>query len=70
MDAIMKEYHKDQNAQFIKTQSRETAELLRSRGFTEIPTTNNGWFHFLNDGITEFSQDEKKRIHFTHILPI
>lgn len=56
--------------QFIKTQSRETAELLRDRGFTEIPTQDKMWFHFMNNGIAEFSEDEKKKIHFTRILPM
>ena len=56
--------------QFIKTQSRETAELLRSRGFTEIETQDKMWFHFLNDGIAEFSEGEKRRMIYTHILPM
>ena len=70
MDTVMKQFHKDEKSQFIKTQNRETAELLRKRGFTEIPTQDKLWFHFMNDGIAEFSEGEKKRMHFTHILPL
>lgn len=70
MEETLKKIHKDEHAQFIKTQNRETAELLRKRGFTEIKTQDKLWFHFMNDGIAEFSEGEKKRMHFTHILPL
>lgn len=54
------------NAHFINTTDSQTAELLRSLGFQELPKSGNKWV-FINDNKMVFSSEDMK-LHYTNNL--
>lgn len=54
---------------FIQTQDEGTAIQLRSLGFTELPKQGS-FFVFINDGKTDFSAEEKKKMVYTNKICI
>ena len=53
---------------FLKTSNKETADKLRSFGFTELTEQNNGTFCFINDGKKLTFDAEKYDAIYTNIL--
>lgn len=64
MDYRKKEYN------FIKTTDHETADKLRTLGFTELVQPENGVFCFINDGKKLTFDTEKENCVYTNILHI
>ena len=57
------------NDNFIKTSDNDTANKLRTNGFTEV--SKEGEFYvFLNDGKLNFSEDDNKKMIHTNILNV
>lgn len=52
---------------FIKTTDVETAEKLKTAGFTLVNKSGNCWT-FMNDKNTQFSENEKKKIVYSNKL--
>ena len=52
---------------FIKTQDESIALQLCKLGFTELPKQGS-FFIFINDGKSNFSLEEKKKLVYTNIL--
>lgn len=50
---------------FINTDSKETADQLRSLGYTEIGKQGS-FFCFINDGKATFSEDVSKTVEYTN----
>ena len=53
---------------FLKTSNKETADKLRSFGFTELTEQNNGIFCFINDGKKLTFDAEQYGAVYTNIL--
>lgn len=56
----------NKNAHFINTSDEQTAEILRSLGFKELPKSGNKYV-FVNDNKMEFSSANMK-MNFTDVL--
>lgn len=53
---------------FLKTTDRETADKLRTLGFTELTEQSNGVFCFINDGKKLTFDAEKYDCVYTNLL--
>lgn len=54
---------------FVKTSDSDTAEKLKTNGFTEV-SKEGEFFVFLNDGKQNFSKDDNKKMIHTNILNV
>jgi hypothetical protein len=61
------DYRKN-DMKFIKVTDTETAHKLRYEGFTEIPSTENDTYIFINDGKKLTFDAEKFGAIYTNIL--
>ena len=55
----------DNKINFVNTDSEETAEILRSLGYTELGKQGS-FFCFINDGKATFSEDVSKTVEYTN----
>lgn len=57
---------------FIRTSNKETAELLISLGFQQIPDSTVGYFTFLNNKEFNFASTsiDEKKINYTNRISI
>lgn len=53
---------------FLKTSNKETADKLRSLGFTELTESSSSTFCFINDGKKLTFDAEKNDAVYTNIL--
>lgn len=60
--------YKKPNMNFIVTTDAETADKLRSLGFTELTQQENGKFCFINDGKKLTFDAEKYSAVYTNVL--
>ena len=54
---------------FIRTTDEQTAEELRKAGFKELPKQGRV-FCFLNNGKLAFSEDQKKKVHYSNKMEV
>lgn len=68
----MKEIKNKTKMQFIRTNNKDTAEILRNSGYTELTEQSSTCYCFLNNGKLTFDDNEEinKNVHFTNILCI
>ena len=55
----------DNKMNIVNTDSEETAETLRSLGYTELGKQGS-FFCFINDGKATFSEDVSKTVEYTN----
>ena len=55
----------NENMNFVKTDSEETASILRNLGYTEIGKQGS-LFCFINDGKATFSDEVSKTVEYTN----
>lgn len=57
------------NKKFICTSDKETADLLRAEGFTEIQDCSGMW-KFINNRPITFSEDKQKKCTYTNTIHV
>lgn len=67
-----KETKKKTKMQFVRTTDADTAQLLKTCGYTELTEHSSTGYCFINDGKLTFEEDAEtiKNIHFTNIICI